>query len=91
MTLPFRPTATQRADPRVIARRSSVVLLVRWVQLMPSGEVITRLPVPEFPTATRIDFSGAQAMPDQLLSAALVRWVQVTPSGEVITRLPVPL
>jgi hypothetical protein len=57
---------------------------------MPSGEVITRLPVPEPATAQNKLSDGDQAMEDQPLSAALVLDVHVMPSGEVITRLPVP-
>ena len=65
--------------------------LVREVQLIPSWEVITRLPVPVEATAQNSDSSGDQQTPYQLLSAALVRAVQLIPSWEVITRLPVPV
>jgi hypothetical protein len=58
---------------------------------MPSGEVITLLPVPLVATATSNPSSGAQQMLCQLLFAALVLVVHVMPSGEVITLLPVPL
>src|SRR3989344_9705663 len=57
------------------------------VQVMPSGEVITRL-VPLKLTAANKPSSGDQAMPHQpLVSTAEVLAVQVMPSGEVITRL----
>ena len=58
---------------------------------MPSGLVITRLPVPLAATAQNSDNSGDQLISYHELSAALVRAVQLTPSGLVITRLPVPL
>jgi predicted DNA-binding protein len=51
---------------------------------------MTRLPVPEYATATNILSSLDQHTERQLLSAADVRAVQVIPSGLVITRLPVP-
>jgi hypothetical protein len=57
---------------------------------MPSGEVITRLPVPVSATAAKRNRLGDQQTDFQPLSAALVRAVQVFPSGLVITRLPVP-
>ena len=58
---------------------------------MPSGLVITRLPVPLMATAQNNDSSGDQQTLIHWLSAALVWAVQLTPSGEVITRLPTPL
>ena len=61
------------------------------VQVIPSGLVITRLPLPLFETATNRPTSADQHTDSQLLSAALVRMVQVIPSGLVITRLPLPL
>lgn len=64
--------------------------LVLIVHVVPSGEVITRLPVPLLATATNKLRSEDQQTDCQALSAALVRVVQFTPSGEVITRVPVP-
>ena len=63
---------------------------VRDVQLMPSGEVITRLPetVPLEATAQNRPFSGDHMTDCQFLSAAEVRDVQVIPLGEVITLPP---
>jgi hypothetical protein len=58
---------------------------------MPSGLVITLLPVPVSATATKRDNSGAHVTERQSLSAADVLAVQVIPSGLVITLLPVPL
>jgi hypothetical protein len=43
---------------------------------MPSGEVITRLPLPLLLTAASSPNSFAQANPNQLLSAGVVRVVQ---------------
>jgi len=57
---------------------------------MPGLEVMTRFPVPELATEQKIESSGDQQTPRQLLSAALALVVQVMPSGEVMTRLPVP-
>ena len=57
--------------------------------MIPSGLVITRLPVPVKPTATNKPLPYVIAL--QLLSTAAVRPVQVIPSGLVITRLPVPV
>jgi hypothetical protein len=57
---------------------------------MPSGLVMTRLPVPEIATATNRLRSGDQHTLHQLLLAADVRDVHVMPSGLVMTRLPVP-
>ena len=62
---------------------------VRLVQVIPSGLVITRFPVPEKATATKSPLPYVTEF--QLLSAADVRLVQVTPSGLVITRFPVPV
>src|SRR3989344_6110522 len=56
---------------------------------MPSGEVMTRFPVPVFDTATNRPLP--YVMLYQSLSATLVRDVQVMPSGEVMTRFPVPV
>ena len=58
---------------------------------MPSGLVITRLPVPVLATATNMPRADAQQTLSQLLSAADARAVQLMPSGLVITRLPVPV
>ena len=58
---------------------------------MPSGLVITRLPVPVTATAANKPSSGAHAIAHQALSAADARIVQFMPSGLVITRLPVPV
>ena len=55
---------------------------------MPSGDVITRLPVPEPATATNNPPPYTTSI--QSLLAALVRAVHVIPSGDVITRLPFP-
>jgi hypothetical protein len=74
-----------------MAYHSLSAALDRIVQLRPSGEVITRLPVPVKLTAQNRPSSGDQQTDSQSLSAALVRVVQVTPSGDVITRLPEPL
>ena len=57
--------------------------------MIPSGLVITRLPVPDVLTATNKPLP--YVTPRQMLSAAEERLVQVVPSGLVITRLPVPL
>ena len=57
--------------------------------MIPSGLVITRLPVPVKLTATNKPLPYVIDL--QLLSTAAVRPVQVIPSGLVITRLPVPV
>ena len=64
----------------------------RLVQVIPSGEVITRLPVPELDTATN---NSAPAGPPYVTEFHEIlkgtgRLVHVIPSGEVITRSPVP-
>ena len=57
---------------------------MREVQLIPSGLVMTRLPVPEAATAQNSDNSGLQQTERHWLSAALVLEVQVpAPSGTV--------
>ena len=63
------------------------------VQVIPSGLVITRLPVPVPATATNFScpVGPPQVTPSQMLSTAEVWAVQVIPSGLVITRLPVPV
>jgi phage gp36-like protein len=61
------------------------------VQLIPSGLVITRFPVPVVETATNRPNSADQQTPCQKLSTALDLDVQLIPSGLVITRFPVPL
>jgi hypothetical protein len=58
---------------------------------MPSEDVITLLPVPEFATATNNVKSGDQQSEVQLLSTADVLLIQVILSDEVITRLLVPV
>ncbi len=58
------------------------------VQAMPSGDVITRLPVPEVATATKRLLPKVTLF--QLLSTIETRLVHTMPSGEVITRFPVP-
>ena len=58
---------------------------------MPSGDVITRLPVPLDATATNKDNSGDQQTLFQKLSTIDVLAVQLIPFGDVITRLPVPV
>ena len=55
----------------------------RLVQVIPSGLVITRLPVPSILTATNKPLPYVTEY--QLLSAGVVRLVQVIPSGLVIT------
>ena len=64
---------------------------VRVIHVIPSDEVMTRLPVPVQATATKRPRSGDQHTLYQLLSTADVLAVQVIPSGEVITLLPVPV
>ena len=61
---------------------------VRLVHVIPSGLVITRLPVPLPLTATNKPLPYVTEY--QSLFAADVRDVQLTPSGLVITRFPVP-
>ena len=61
---------------------------VRLVQVIPSGLVITRLPVPLPLTATNKPLPYVTEY--QSLFAADVRAVQLTPSALVITRFPVP-
>ncbi len=60
--------------------------------MRPSGEVITRFPVPVNDVATnnRPPAGPPQVNPDQDRAAADVRLVHARPSGDVITRLPVP-
>ena len=58
----------------------------REVQVIPSNEVITRLPEPLEETDAKRLSSGDHATDCQSLSAEGVRVVQVIPSGEVITR-----
>ena len=60
--------------------------LVRMVQLTPSGEVMTRLPVPLMETAQNSPSSGDQQTDSQPLSAALVRMVQPSASGRMPAR-----
>ena len=72
-------------------RKSLFAADVLEVQVIPSGEVITRFPVPLLETAQNKPASFDHATPNQLLSAADVLEVQVIPSGEVITRFPVPV
>lgn len=69
-------------------RQSLSAALVRVVQVKPSGEVITRLPVPEPATATNKLIPGAQTTLRQELSAGVFWSVHVIPSDDVITRLP---
>jgi hypothetical protein len=57
----------------------------------PMTDVMTRLPEPVHATATKMDSSGDQHTPNQLLSAADVRVVHVMPLGLVMMRLPVPV
>ena len=52
---------------------------------MPSGEVITRLPVPVMDTATNRLNSAAHTIASHWFAAAAERAVQVVPLGEVIT------
>ena len=61
------------------------------VQVIPSGDVITRLFVPLVPTATNNPNSADQITLFHVLSAADVRVVHVVPLVLVITRFPVPL
>jgi hypothetical protein len=71
-------------------RQSLSAADVLAVHVIPSGLVMTRLPVPEPATATNINSSGDQHTLTQLLSAADVLAVHTMPSGLVMTRLPVP-
>ncbi|WP_210412985.1 hypothetical protein, partial [Leptospira biflexa] len=64
--------------------------LVLEVQLIPSGEVITLLPVPLFDTATSKP-SSVDQLTDIQLFVGLILKVQLIPSGEVITRPPAPV
>ena len=82
-------TATNSPPPYVTDAQALSAGLVRDVHVIPSGDVITRLPVPEEATATKMPFAYVTIF--QLLLAALVRDVHVIPSGDVITRLPVPV
>lgn len=74
-----------------MACQSLSAALVRSVHVTPSGEVMTRLPVPVIDTAQNRPSSGDQHMDRQSLSAGVTCAVQVMPSGEVITLLPVPV
>ena len=87
--MPLRATATNRPLPYVTSFHKLSAAEVRAVQVIPSGLVITRLPVPLFATATNRPLPYVTLL--QLLSAAEAREVQITPSWLVITRLPVPL
>jgi hypothetical protein len=85
-------TATNRpnsADQQTDVQELSAALDLD-VQLIPSGLVITRFPVPVFETATNRPNSADQQTQRQLLSVALDLDVQLIPSGLVITRFPVP-
>ena len=62
---------------------------MRLVQVIPSGLVITRLPVPVLLTVTNNPLPCVTE--NHSLSADDVRLVQVVPSGLVITRFPVPV
>ena len=74
-----------------IANPCSDTGFVRVVQVVPSGLVIIRVPVPEDATAQNNISSGDQQTEFQLLSAELVLVVHVVPLGDVITRSPVPV
>jgi len=57
------------------------------VQVIPSGLVMTRFPVPDHAMATNNDNSGAQHTEAQLLSAALTRVVQVLTQSTALAPL----
>jgi hypothetical protein len=82
-------TATKVPPPYAADIQALFAELVRLVQVMPSAEVMTRLPVPSAETATN---NPPPYVTDcQELSTAFVRLVQVMPSDEDMTRLPVPV
>jgi hypothetical protein len=82
-------TATKLPPPYAADIQGLFAELVRLVQVMPSAEVMARLPAPSAETATN---SPPPYVTDcQELSTTLVRLVQVMPSAEVMTRLPVPV
>ena len=86
LSLPEDTTATNRLNSgdQQMSCQSLSLDGVRAVQVIPSGEVITRSPVPVYATATNKLSSGDQQTERQLLSLDGVRAVQVIPSGEVI-------
>ena len=79
-------TAANTVPFQAIARQKVSIPLVCDVQVIPSGLVITRLPVPVSDTAAKtVPF---QAIAYHSFVAAAVRPVHVIPSGEVWTRCP---
>ena len=62
---------------------------IRGVQVIPSGLVMTRFPIPLLDTATKSPFPYATEFHE--LAAAAVLNVHVIPSGLVITRSYVPV
>jgi len=72
--------APRHALPLVAKYAACFVL---FVHVIPSGEVIARLPVPLCATATKVPLPNVTLI--HSLLAALVRVVQVTPSGEFWT------
>ena len=60
------------------------------VQVIPSGDVITLLPVPVIEVAQNNLNSGDQQIPRQSLFTAAALLVHSMPLGDVATRSPVP-
>ena len=91
MTLvPLYPTATNKpeGDQTIECHQEVVSIGARGVQVVPSGEVMTRLvPVAVLATAANKPNSGDHAMFLHEFASAAARAVHVMPSGEVMTRL----
>ncbi|MBA7540667.1 hypothetical protein ES705_32966 [subsurface metagenome] len=65
--------------------------MVRAVQVIPSGEVITWLVDPEAATAQKITSFGLQQTDDQVSASGVTLMVQSIPFGDVITWLALPV
>ena len=91
--LPLLATATSTSRCGDQQRQVQVLSAaeVRLVQVLPSGEVITRLPVPLLLNATSRPSSAAQQSAIQLLVLAALRRDQLRPSLDVITRWVPPV
>ena len=85
VVLPVTDTLTNRPPAWVTENHNWLAAETRLVHVIPSGLVMTRLPVPEEATATKRP--SPYVTDCQLLLAAETRLVQAIPSGLVMTRL----
>ena len=84
MVLYATATNSERLGDQQTDAQLLFAALLREAQLIPSGEVMTRLPAPLIDTATNSERLGDQQIDRHAFELGVDLRVQVMPSGEVM-------